>query len=93
MGNMSYCRLENTLRDMQDYHAAVDTASDDGRRDLPGLHRSLPPLLREWAARRAREMGLPGPDDYVLLLLRLEKQRQALAGVEERYREVFRPAA
>jgi hypothetical protein len=23
-------------------------------------------------------MGLPGPDDYILLLIRLEKQRQEL---------------
>jgi hypothetical protein len=42
---------------------------------------SLPSLLREWVARQARLMGLPGPDDYVVVLLRLEKQRQALDAV------------
>jgi hypothetical protein len=40
---------------------------------------ALPPLLRQWVARQAGRMGLPGPDDYITLLIRLEKQRQALA--------------
>ncbi len=46
------------------------------------IHQSLPPFLRGWVARRAEEMGLPGPDDYIVLMLRLEKQHQALAAVQ-----------
>jgi hypothetical protein len=42
------------------------------------MHESLPPALRQWVGRRAEAMGLPGPDDYILLLIRLEKQRQEL---------------
>jgi hypothetical protein len=40
---------------------------------------SFPPFLRHWVTRQAEAMGLPGPDDYMALLIRLEKQRQALA--------------
>jgi hypothetical protein len=54
---------------------------------------ALPPDLREWVHRQAAAMGLPGPDNYILLLLKLEKQRQDLAGVEARYRALFAPAA
>ena len=53
------------------------------------LRDALPPVLRRWAARQAQIMGLPGPDDYVLLLIKLEKQRQDLEAVPERYRRVF----
>ena len=55
------------------------------------MHESLPADLRHWTVRQAEAMGLPGPDDLILLLLRLEKQRQDLDGIEERYRNVFRP--
>lgn len=44
----------------------------------PPIHPSLPPRLRRWVAGQAALMGLPGPDDYILLLIRLEKQRQEL---------------
>jgi hypothetical protein len=53
------------------------------------LHEALPPLLRQWVTCQAEAMGLPGPDDYILLLLKLEKQRQDLETVPERYRRVF----
>jgi hypothetical protein len=56
------------------------------------LHEALPPVLRDWVARQAEAMGLPGPDDYILLLLKLEKQRQDLEGVPERYRRFFHRA-
>ena len=36
-------------------------------------------------------VGLPDPDSFILLLIRAEKQRQDPAGVDERYRQVFRP--
>ena len=45
------------------------------------MHESLPPALRDWVAAQARVMGLPGPDDFILLLIRLEKQRQDLAAI------------
>jgi len=51
-------------------------------RELPCLCQSLPPLLRDWIARQAEKMGLPSPENYLLLLVRMEKQRQALAAVE-----------
>ncbi len=54
-------------------------ASDCGH---PCLCGSLPPLLRDWIARQADAMGLPSPENYLLLLVRMEKQRQALAAVE-----------
>jgi hypothetical protein len=60
------------------------------------VNESLPPFLRAYVASQADAMGLPGPDDYLLLLQRLEQQRQSFAGVDARYREVFsarRPAA
>ena len=41
----------------------------------PPMVESLPAPLRAWVCRRAEEMGLPGPDDYILVLLKLEKQR------------------
>jgi hypothetical protein len=40
---------------------------------------ALPAPLRNWVSDQAEKMGLPGPDSYILLLLRLEKQRQDLA--------------
>jgi hypothetical protein len=52
---------------------------------------SLHPSLRQWVADQADKLGLPSPDSYIELVLRLEKQRQALVGVDERYRRVFRP--
>jgi hypothetical protein len=42
------------------------------------MHESLTPPLRRWVAEQAVRMGLPGPDDYILLLIRLEKQRLEL---------------
>jgi hypothetical protein len=42
------------------------------------MHDALPFALREWVGRQAEVMGLPGPDDFILLLIRLEKQRQEL---------------
>lgn len=42
------------------------------------MHDELPPLLRAWVEAQATKIGLPGPDDYIVLLLRLEKQRQDL---------------
>lgn len=42
------------------------------------MHESLPPHLRQWVANQAARIGLPGPDDYILLLIRLEKQREDL---------------
>ena len=55
------------------------------------MHESLPPPLRQWVAAQADSMGLPDPDSYIMLLIRLAKQRQDLARVDERYRQVFRP--
>ena len=46
------------------------------------MHESLPPHLSHWTARQAEAMGLPGPDNYILLLLHFEKQRQDLAAME-----------
>ena len=54
------------------------------------MHHCLPLSLRAWVEDQAKSMGLPGPDDYVLLLLRLEKQCQDMHGIEDRYRQVFR---
>jgi hypothetical protein len=45
----------------------------------PTVYESLPPLYREWVAEQALSMGLPDPDHFILLLIRLEKQRQDLA--------------
>jgi len=45
------------------------------------LSASLPSPLRHWVAEQAAKMGLPGPDDYILLFIRLEKQRQELETV------------
>ncbi len=42
------------------------------------MHESLASPLREWVADQAHQMGLPDPDSYILLLIRLEKQRQDL---------------
>jgi hypothetical protein len=49
---------------------------------------SLPPPLRPWVERQARRMGLPGPDDYILLRIRPETQRQDLEAV----RRLARPS-
>jgi hypothetical protein len=46
------------------------------------MYKSLPPFLRDWVARKATDMGLPGPDDYIVLMLRIEKQNQTLAAVD-----------
>ena len=53
------------------------------------MHDYLPPFLREWVVRQAEAMGLASPDEYIILLLRLERQNQALRDIEERYRAVF----
>ncbi len=42
------------------------------------MHESLPPPLREWVAAQATRMGLPTPDDYIVLLVRLAKQNHDL---------------
>jgi hypothetical protein len=42
------------------------------------MHESLPPPLRRWVTEQAEKMGLPGPDDYILLLIRLDKQDHEL---------------
>ena len=42
------------------------------------MHESLASPLREWVADQTRNMGLPDPGSYILLLIRLEKQRQTL---------------
>jgi hypothetical protein len=47
------------------------------------LHESLPPPLAAWVAHQAEVMGLPDPDSFILLLLRLEKQRQELAATDK----------
>ena len=51
---------------------------------------ALPGSLRSWLMDQAERMGLPTAGDFVLLLIRLEKQRQDLAGVDERYQQLFR---
>lgn len=38
----------------------------------------LPFLLRQWVTGQAVKMGLPGPDNYLLLLVRLDWQRHQL---------------
>jgi hypothetical protein len=43
---------------------------------------SLPVPLQSWVRRQAEEMGLPGPESYIELLVRLEKQRQDLKSFE-----------
>jgi hypothetical protein len=48
------------------------------------VYESLPSPYREWVAARAAVLGLPGPDDYLLLLVRLEKKRQDLGAVGRR---------
>jgi len=42
------------------------------------MHECLPLPLRQWVSDQAEKMGLPGPDSYILLLIRMEKQRQDL---------------
>ena len=46
------------------------------------MYESLPHPWRNWVCRQADKMGLPSPDDYILLLVRLEKQRQDLEPYE-----------
>jgi hypothetical protein len=55
----------------------------------PCLCATLPPLLRDWIARQAALMGLPSPDNYLLLLVRLEKQRLALASAQQALESQF----
>lgn len=43
---------------------------------------TLPEALQSWVRDQAHAMGLRGPDSYILLLIRLEKQRQELAAVD-----------
>lgn len=40
------------------------------------MHEELPEELRRWVIERAEAMGLPSPDSYLRLLVRLEKQRR-----------------
>lgn len=49
---------------------------------MPAVYESLPPPDRQWVADQAEAMGLPDPDSYLLLLVRLEKQRQELEAVQ-----------
>jgi hypothetical protein len=53
------------------------------------LHESLAPDLQEFVIRQAQAMGLPSADDFLLLLVKLAKQHEDLAGIDERYRAVF----
>jgi len=46
------------------------------------MYETLPENLRIWVCYQAEIMGLPGPDSYIMLLIRLEKQRQDLAPIE-----------
>jgi hypothetical protein len=57
------------------------------------MHESLPPPLAQWVALKAEAMGLPGPDDYILLLIKLAKQEHDLQGTGDRYRRVFTAAS
>ena len=45
------------------------------------MYECLTPRLRCWVVEQANKMGLPNPDSYITLLIRLEKQRQDLSGV------------
>lgn len=47
------------------------------------MYESLPPPLSAWVAYQAEVMGLPDPDHFILLLIRLEKQRQELAAIHQ----------
>jgi hypothetical protein len=47
------------------------------------MYESLPTPLRNWVADQAERMGLPEPDSYILLLIRLEKQNQDLAAIHQ----------
>lgn len=47
----------------------------------PTMVELLDPALRQWVERQASLMGLPSPDNLILLLIRLEKQRQDLEEV------------
>ena len=42
------------------------------------MHTLLPSPWREWVIDQAARMGLPGADDFIMLLIRLEWQRQEL---------------
>ena len=42
------------------------------------MSETLPPFLRRWVEEQAQRMGLPGPDDYLLLVLRLDWQQHEL---------------
>jgi hypothetical protein len=56
---------------------------------MPALHELLPPPLAAWVAEQAESMGLPGPDNYILLLVRLAKQHHDHAAVPDLYRRIF----
>jgi hypothetical protein len=45
------------------------------------MYESLPAPLRAWVTYQAEIMGLPDPDSFIILMIRLEKQRQDLAAV------------
>jgi hypothetical protein len=51
------------------------------------MYESLPLTLRNWVAGQAERMGLPEPDSYILLLIRLEKQNQDLAVIHQHITE------
>jgi hypothetical protein len=57
------------------------------------LHTSLPPELARWVTHQAELMGLPSPDDVILLLITLAKQHNDLSGIAERYAAVFHGVA
>lgn len=51
------------------------------------MYQSLPQPWRTWVCGQAEKMGLPDPDSFILLLVRLEKQRQDLEPYETWVRE------
>ena len=51
------------------------------------MYECLPTPLRNWVTDQAERMGLPNPDSYILLLIRLEKQNQDLAAIHQHVTE------
>ena len=47
------------------------------------MYESLPAPLSAWVTHQAAVMGLPDPDSFILLLIRLEKQRQELSAIHQ----------
>src|SRR5437870_1935810 len=77
-----------------DHGVAVVAEGNGECRALDPRHDLLSPHLRQWVVAQAEVMGLSGPDNYILLLIRLEKQRQELEAAERLARQiVLRPSA